>query len=655
MNSDEDLSEGYLSEGGLSEGSQNESGDYPDQSELGDTSFLSEELESITETLKSLTDAKYSLINTFVSKKIDPVVFFSELGRINNEIREVGNAKSPLEAELATKEFEYSYQLERFAEILKTSVLSITQRRELSVLNEQLKSVRSIYSKHFKPDEVVSSHDELVSPDEPILEESIINKIKENYYKDFPMAQRNVTSPLPTPEDIQLNWVNISTSEINKMYALAKTNRIHIPKRREYQTDSDFEFAISLFYKSMLRYLPISIQQIGVSSIKTVELVSEDFPYRLFQELKEDVANTRNVGKLIILSDSEHRQMLQRIAQHGRNYISPEILSGKGILLNEQVNVTPRQKTINKKPDKKSLSNKNKVIYFVPGKGLDKGLNSRLRQYFLLKKLRKKYTIRLKGIILDNLSDDILNKYRIFKNILINTDSIQLEKIVYNECTKKRSRETLTYYSLLINRLIKLFNDTPDLVNKVITRTITRKQLLHLLVPQRVAPVEKVIKIMKQLSLDPSIVKFEQLTLGKKSEDTTEAVLYNPYTGGYSREAYNGYLFQVYRLNKNVLTGQPYTITVPYEELNKRTGQTSFVMKTIEQPGPTPYIKFPLDMGNTIKTVWREVNINDVKNYPLNYDTCKRFTNQSDCISGKGLGNYNCVFKDNKCKTSYLN
>jgi hypothetical protein len=269
----------------------------------------------------------------------------------------------------------------------------------------------------------------------------------------------------------------------------------------------------------------------------------------------------------------------------------------------------------------------------------------------LFRQLRKNYILKIKGIILNKLSRDILSNYLIFKNILINTDSIQLEKMIYNESTKKRSKEKIIYYSLIIKRLLKLLNDEPDLVNKIITRTISRKELLRLLVPHRVASVEKVIKTMKQLSLDPSIIRFEELTLNKlKTKDTVEAVLYNPYTGKYSREAYDGYLFQVYRLNKNALSGQPYTITVPYEELNPRTGSTSFVMRTIEQNGPTPFIKFPIDMGNTIKTVWKEVNINDVKNYPLNYDTCERFLNENDCNSGRGLGNSQCVFKDNRCK-----
>lgn len=648
MNSED--SEGYNSDQSEanSEWSQNESGDYPD--EMVTNRSISEELENITETLKSLTDAKYSLIISIANKKIDPVLFIIKLNEINKQINEVGNAKTPLETELATKEFEYSYRLNQFSEIVKSRSLSISERKELERLNKELVEVRSIYSKHFQPQETIANEIEFVGDeiDKGILD--TIREIRKQYYNEFPNTTNTDTkeSLKTLPDSVDINWVALTNDELKKITSFAKKYKIHIPKVKEYPNIADFEFANSLFYKHMLRYLPISLEHIGITNIKTVEMTLDDFPYRLFDELKEDVATVRNIGKFIIISQIERIQMLERIALHGRNYLSPVVNKD---LIPSTVDIkrtTIKQRPITKKQGKKLYKD---VVYLSTTGSVGTKVNKTSRQYFLLKKLRKNYTIKIKGIILNKLSRDILSNYLIFKNILINTDSIELEKMIYNESIKKRSKETIIYYSLIIKRLLKLLNDEPDLVNKIITRTISRKELLRLLVPHRVAPVEKVIKTMKQLSLDPSIVRFEELTLNKsKTKDTIEAVLYNPYTGAYSREAYDGYLFQVYRLNKNALTGQPYTITVPYEDLNPRTGSTSFVMRTIEQDGPVPYIKFPIDMGNTIKTIWKEVNINDVKNYPLNYDTCERFVNENDCNSGRGLGNNQCVFKDNRCK-----
>jgi len=646
MNSDDE----YLSDQGSersdrsesSEMSQNESGDYPDEIETSRS--IESELGNITETLKSLTDAKYSLINTLINRKIDPVIFAIRLNEINNEITDVGNAKTPLETELATKEFEYSYKLNGYSDILKSRTLSVSERKELERLTNELKTVRSIYSRHFQPQEPTSFETELVSNDE--LDNGILDTIKEirkQYYKEFSNeGSSNMEKPVKRiPDSIDINWVVLTKNELEKMHSLAKSNKIHIPKMKEYKNATDFEIANSFFYKQMLRYLPISVEHIGITSIKTIELIQNDEPYQLYRELKQDVSAIRNIGKLILLSDTE------RNALRGRNYN----------LLNNQPTIS-----IVTKPRKIPVFNKLivgkrkkpfKPDYFSITGSTQTKVNKTFRQRMLFKRLRKNYTIRLKGIILDKLSKDILNKYLIFKNLLINTDSIQLEKMIYNHSMKrlKQKNPDVGYYTIIIKRLMKILNDTPDLVNKVITRTVARKDLFRLLVPQRVAPVEKVMQSMKQLSLDPTIIRFEELTLNKsKTKDTIEAVLYNPYTGSYSREAYNGYLFQVYRLNKNKLTGQPYTITVPYEELNPRTGSTTFVMRTIEQDGPTPYIKFPLDMGNTIKTVWREVNINDVKNYPLNYDTCERFTTPIECNSGRGLGNKECIFRDNRCK-----
>ena len=39
--------------------------------------------------------------------------------------------------------------------------------------------------------------------------------------------------------------------------------------------------------------------------------------------------------------------------------------------------------------------------------------------------------------------------------------------------------------------------------------------------------------------------------------------------------------------------------------------------------------------------------------YPLDYDTCSRFSNPDECDAGIGIAGSKCVFKDDKCSAQY--
>jgi hypothetical protein len=68
--------------------------------------------------------------------------------------------------------------------------------------------------------------------------------------------------------------------------------------------------------------------------------------------------------------------------------------------------------------------------------------------------------------------------------------------------------------------------------------------------------------------------------------------------------------------------------------------------------GQVPFILRELrtNRAGVTEKEWLEVPLFAVKTYPLNYDSCSRFNkNEAGCKTAKGLGGFDCEFKNNFC------
>jgi hypothetical protein len=143
----------------------------------------------------------------------------------------------------------------------------------------------------------------------------------------------------------------------------------------------------------------------------------------------------------------------------------------------------------------------------------------------------------------------------------------------------------------------------------------------------------------------------------KKELPKSEYVLYDPNTGNIGKKAYNGYLFKIYRLNKDV-NGLPVILRTTKEEENPRTGLYVRTPVTYEQPGKYFFIKVPIINPQNPKDTfrWKEVPEGAVIFVPDNYDSCSRFdNNEGECNSSRGLANSKCEYSENTklCKANY--
>jgi len=134
-------------------------------------------------------------------------------------------------------------------------------------------------------------------------------------------------------------------------------------------------------------------------------------------------------------------------------------------------------------------------------------------------------------------------------------------------------------------------------------------------------------------------------------------ILYNPYTGKFGKEAYDGYVFEVEKLRKGQ-DGQPIEDFVMHESIDPRTNE--MVYKKIKVPiqGNDPFIKIPIltNKKDQQKFTWISVKKEQTTMLPANYDTCSRFdNNKTSCNSSKGLGNSDCFYDEQskKCKAGY--
>jgi hypothetical protein len=144
-----------------------------------------------------------------------------------------------------------------------------------------------------------------------------------------------------------------------------------------------------------------------------------------------------------------------------------------------------------------------------------------------------------------------------------------------------------------------------------------------------------------------------------KEEYKMEMVLYNPVTDEIGKDVYNGYLFKVYRLEKDLKTGLPVIIQAYKREYNDRNAKVTTVRVEYEQPGKQCFIKVPIiNPSNPSNTfIWKEVKCGSVGFYPLSYDSCNRFINEDDCNKPEsvGISGSKCVYdSQNKiCKANY--
>jgi hypothetical protein len=134
-------------------------------------------------------------------------------------------------------------------------------------------------------------------------------------------------------------------------------------------------------------------------------------------------------------------------------------------------------------------------------------------------------------------------------------------------------------------------------------------------------------------------------------------ILYNPYTGKFGKEAYDGYVFEVEKLRKGQ-NGQPIEDFVMHESIDPRTNQ--MVYKRIKVPiqGNDPFIKIPIltSKKDEQKFTWVSVKKEQTVMLTGNYDSCSRNDNkETECNSSKGLGNSACVYnqQSKKCKANY--
>ena len=157
---------------------------------------------------------------------------------------------------------------------------------------------------------------------------------------------------------------------------------------------------------------------------------------------------------------------------------------------------------------------------------------------------------------------------------------------------------------------------------------------------------------------DKNILKNYNLILPKKQiepEHRKLKILYNPYTGQYGDQT--GYLFDVYKLDKDLSTGLPLIDTEPTQTIDPRTNQIKYSKIRVEKPGKFNFIKLPIQTNKKeiFNYKWIEVPLEKTKMYTSYYDSCSRFTNESDCNKGKGIGNSKCVYDNIQkvCKASY--
>jgi len=384
---------------------------------------FNEELESISEQLKSLNDSKRSLIISFNDGHLDLIIFASKLSEINKQFTEINLGRSELENRMAGVEIDYSNELDSYSSILKTRNLTPFELQELEAVTLKLKAIRDDYSKNF------TTHQQL---------------------------------PQLPDKEVDINWLVLTEEERKQIVKYAKTHRIPIPKKRKSTGIEEFEVQENNFYKQMLMYFPVTIERIGVTSLKSELIIEDNYPFKLYDLLKKDVEERRQLGKLIVLSKED----TQRIVNFN---------------VSKEVTQDVKEQT----PPKRKLQR----IPFVPTRKLYKQVGDDIVMKYEQSRTGNAYrfmasrnsrtrlnnTNRINIAIVNKLSGDKLIKYSILKKLVVKAESVHLEKLIYSH---SKGNQSLDYkkYQGMVDKFIRFINKrdlkfTQDLINKRINKS----------------------------------------------------------------------------------------------------------------------------------------------------------------------------------------
>lgn len=260
-----------------------------------------------------------------------------------------------------------------------------------------------------------------------------------------------------------------------------------------------------------------------------------------------------------------------------------------------------------------------------------------------------------------------LNELKYFLGEVSQEDYTNIRNNLYNNITKLNNNVELLnkYYEEALQKILSVLNINGTTFEDLISNwpknypgnlgitDIYGNDLLYFIL--RNPP----INFYDQFKKKAYSQLIESVKVNPKEEYKVEMVLYNPDTGEIGRDVYNGYLFEVYRLEKDLNTGLPVMIQAVKEQFNERNGKVTIVPVQYEQPGKQCFIKVPIinpiDPNDTFR--WKEVKCGLVGMYPLSYDSCNRFINEDECNKPEslGIGRSKCFYdSQNKiCKAEY--
>ena len=257
------------------------------------------------------------------------------------------------------------------------------------------------------------------------------------------------------------------------------------------------------------------------------------------------------------------------------------------------------------------------------------------------------------GYITDLVFDKLNKKFLIDVGNLIPIDYKSLDNL---------------YFKQAINILLDFFNLSSENLN-----TLTQK--IELLVenwPKVYTSQDKIVDyygtdlFLKLANINEPIdfydQKFVRVYNGIVSTNTPfkqeiykrPQILYNPETGKWGNEAFNGQIYDVHKLDRNPSTKMPIDQTKIVMEKEPRTGTYVPITKTVQKVGKYPFILVQIrtTKEGLFDYMWIEAPISAVKMYPLKYDSCSRFLKEPECNTGIGLYNKQCVFDYNICKST---
>ena len=131
-------------------------------------------------------------------------------------------------------------------------------------------------------------------------------------------------------------------------------------------------------------------------------------------------------------------------------------------------------------------------------------------------------------------------------------------------------------------------------------------------------------------------------------------VMYDPYIGTFGDSVPNGYLFDVYNLDRDPASMMP-ILLYTHTEVKDPDGTVKFQQVTVEKYGNYKFIKVPYltNKAGVIVHHWIELPPG-TRTVTSDYDSCTRFDKDS-CNTGTGIANSKCEYSERlkKCKAKY--